>query len=282
MKTALVHVEKPVRKLRKSLKNLPHDPPIEAVHDLRINARRFEAMVAALALDRMKRARPLLKGIKHLRKAAGAVRDMDVLAADALMLAGDPRGQSVLSLIQHLEAKRIERAHELHNTVGKQRKDLTKGLKKLLRKIEKRLQSYDPSQTTPANTLDSTAAAILMNELILWPPFSAENLHAFRIKVKELRYMLQLADHADAKLLGALDEAKDRIGDWHDWQQLAEIGKRTLDAKNGLATLEAIKSIGDKKLKQALAAAQEIKRRALQIGKAKAARVNQPLHPRAA
>ncbi|MGO9340115.1 MAG: CHAD domain-containing protein [Terracidiphilus sp.] len=282
MKTALAHVEKPVRKLCKSLKNLPEDPPIEAVHDLRTNARRFEAMVAALELNQKNGVGALLKAIKRVRKAAGAVRDMDVLAGDALTLSGNRRDESVLCLLQHLEAKRTNRARDLLNTVEKQRKDLTRGLKKFLRKIENRLQPPDHGRANQANTLHSTATDILMNELIVWPPFSPKNLHAFRIKVKELRYVQQLADSADAKLLGALDRAKDRIGDWHDWQQLAEIGERTLDAKNDLATLEKIKAIGDKKLKQALTAAQELKRQALHVGQIKAAPGNRSLHPRAA
>ena len=63
----------------------------------------------------------------------------------------------------------------------------------------------------------------LIDELNRWPEFNAENLHAFRIKVKELRYVLQLAKDPDLKFVNALGKVEDQIGDWHDWQQLAEI-----------------------------------------------------------
>ena len=54
------------------------------------------------------------------------------------------------------------------------------------------------------------------------------NIHAFRLKVKELRYILQLYADADPGLVDALGEVQRRIGDWHDWQQLAEIAREIL------------------------------------------------------
>src|ERR1035441_1525779 len=111
MEIELGNVRKPVRKLRKSLKIIPKDPPAEDVHHLRTRARRLEAVVAALMLGHKKMTRRLLKTIKPVRKAAGEVRDMDVLVGNALTLPSHRRGDSVNSvtrLLEHLGSMRME------------------------------------------------------------------------------------------------------------------------------------------------------------------------------
>ena len=44
----------------------------------------------------------------------------------------------------------------------------------------------------------------VVRELGEWPPLDASNIHAFRLKVKELRYILQLSADADSGLVEAL------------------------------------------------------------------------------
>src|SRR5262249_34551890 len=56
------------------------------------------------------------------------------------------------------------------------------------------------------------------------------NLHSYRLKVKELRNVLQFSDQAgDRKFVDQLGEVKDAIGDWHDWETLIAIAKQSLD-----------------------------------------------------
>jgi hypothetical protein len=38
--------------------------------------------------------------------------------------------------------------------------------------------------------------------------------------VKELRSVLQMSEGSDQALLKALDETKNEIGEWHDWEEL--------------------------------------------------------------
>jgi CHAD domain-containing protein len=45
--------------------------------------------------------RRLLKSMKPVRKAAGVVRDMDVLVADALTLPNAAKNESVVRLVEH-------------------------------------------------------------------------------------------------------------------------------------------------------------------------------------
>src|SRR5208282_4650996 len=106
------NMKQPARKLRKSLKSLPRNLPIEYVHGLRTQTGRLEAIIAASVLERKKLARQLLKTIKPVRKAAGEVRDMDVLAAKARTLSGR-RNDSVARLVKHLVDTRIKSARAL-------------------------------------------------------------------------------------------------------------------------------------------------------------------------
>ncbi len=79
----------------------------------------------------------------------------------------------------------------------------------------------------------------VVRELGEWPPLDAENIHAFRLKVKELRYILQLDADADPGLVEALGDVQRRIGDWHDWHQLEEIAREVLDLEQDRALLDA-------------------------------------------
>jgi CHAD domain-containing protein len=76
-------MQKPVRKVRKLLKNMSTSPGQDEVHDLRTNSRRIEAALHALSLDSGRPERQALKQISKLRKRAGKVRDMDVLTSYA-------------------------------------------------------------------------------------------------------------------------------------------------------------------------------------------------------
>jgi CHAD domain-containing protein len=265
MELELGNLQKPVRILRNSLKSLTRDPPIEAVHNLRTHARRIEAIAAALMPGEKRMTRRLLKTIRPVRKAAGEVRDMDVLAGKARALTGDRRNHSVTCLLEYLSSARAESARELLRTVAEQRNDARRGLKQFSRQIEKQFHENKPGAMTgtTAGGSGGEAAMKLIDELSRWPAFNEENLHEFRIKVKELRYVLQLAKDADLKFVNALGKVKDRIGDWHDWQQMAKIAEKALNPKDDLATLEKIDAMGKKKLAQALAAASAMKTRYL-------------------
>ena len=89
----LERVQKALRELGKSLKSLPANPAPKEVHKLRTAARRVEAIAGALPEAEGKASRRLVKSIEPLRKAAGGVRDMDVLAANARKLSAILRRQ---------------------------------------------------------------------------------------------------------------------------------------------------------------------------------------------
>lgn len=71
-------LDKPLLKLRKLVQRMSKVPTQDEVHDVRTNARRIEATLAALRLDRKRKGRRALDAVTPMRKRAGAVRDMEM------------------------------------------------------------------------------------------------------------------------------------------------------------------------------------------------------------
>ena len=100
----LERVRKALRELGKSLKSLPGILRPNEVHKLRTATRRVEAIAAVLPPGDQKKSRRLLKSIEPVRKAAGDVRDMDVLISNARRMARYSAGDSLTRLIGHLKS----------------------------------------------------------------------------------------------------------------------------------------------------------------------------------
>lgn len=249
------NAEKPLRNLRKALKRFPSDPSAEQVHTLRTQTRRIEALVDAFTPEPKKKTQRLLKSVKPVRKAAGSVRDVDVLVGKLLTLAPEESDESLVRLVEHLGEMRVEEVRELRQTVSAHRKKARRNLKDYSEHVGKQFRGSRKVASS------ASAPAALTMELTEWPKLSAENIHPFRIKVKQLRYMLQLSSEVDEKLIDALGKAKDEIGDWHDWHELESIARQVLDPKTDAQALKRISEIGSGKLKRALSTANEVRDR---------------------
>jgi len=254
MQLVLGQVRKPIRELRKSLRDLPSDPPQDDVHDLRTRTRRLEAISVALLAHDKGHARHMLDSIKPLRKAAGKVRDMDVMKNKVRSLARRYQDDAYHRLLAHLQTAREESAKELANRFSSEQKHALRGLKEFSRCVEDRFHHTHPG---------AGEAHRLYDQLSHWPALNAENLHAFRIRIKELRYVLQLADKANFAFVNALDRVKTQIGTWHDWQELHRIASDVLNASKDRAALANIAEIENKKFRSAMRSAQMLRMRYL-------------------
>jgi len=243
----------PFLKLRKLLVHLNNDASSQDIHSLRTHARRVEMVIAALRLGHKNRFRKLLKTVKPLRKVAGAARDMDVLTSTVFALSQNHSDDSLVRLATHLGQLRKKSAGELLDLVAAKHKNARRILKRYSQLLRKRFQKEQ------ANAIFTSAAVTLAAKLSRWPEFSENNIHAFRIKVKELRYMLQLSPNTDGTYLDTLRHIKDKIGDWHDWHKLAEIAADTLDPEMDRKLLMRIEKTGNRKLLLALSAANSMR-----------------------
>ena len=102
----------------------------------------------------------------------------------------------------------------------------------------------------------------LQRELAEPVRLTENNLHPYRIKVKELRDMLRMEkDPADRELIESLGDVKDAIGEWHDWQKLVQIARDNLPHGSKCKLIPLLQKITQQKLNHALAAANVGRRR---------------------
>jgi CHAD domain-containing protein len=252
----------PFRKLRKSLKNMPKQPSPEEVHDLRTRTRRLEAIMHALMLDQERAGKRLVQTIAPIRSKAGKVRDMDVLTGFASTLVRKGEEECFIRLLEHLGAQRIRFAQELHSAVVRKRKNVRRRLKGYSAFIKKNVASSTatPSDNEPWPANATGVALQLSSELAKWPQLKSGNLHPYRLKVKELRYILQLSGDPDDQLVDALGEVKDAIGEWHDWTELASIATEVLDHGRSCNLLKQIRSLVKAKLNRSLSIANALRK----------------------
>lgn len=245
---------KPAKKLRKRLKAFPPHPTPDDIHSLRTQTRRLEANVHALFPDDDRTAKKLLKAVKPLRKAAGKVRDMDVLLGKTYALDIEPEQECMIKLAERLAGMRRKHLRRLESAIARR----GGRARKLLKKFIARMTDGAAMRGGRAGRIRDTAA-----ELEQWPKLHAQNLHEFRIRAKELRYMLQLDPEPDRGTIDAFGRIKDTAGDWHDWVELEKIARKILDAQTDDALLKAIHNAVRDKLRIALTAANAVRRQGL-------------------
>ena len=248
---------RPIRKLHKKLKDFPAHPAPEDVHKLRTKTRRLEAVVHAFSSDSDRKAQRLLKLTEPVRKALGKVRDMDVFIAKVHRIGDDSTREGLVRLVEHIATRREKHLGRLRRIIEQHRKEIRRALGQYARSLESGNGVVSPA-----------AAQILRAELDHWPEIDAANLHEFRIRVKELRYMLQLSADTDRGLLDALGEVKDLAGEWHDWVELHELAKAVLNPAEDRQILRELAAITRDKLRASLTAANRLRKSALDIKQA--------------
>jgi len=240
-------IRKTIRKLRK-VTRLPKEPPPEKVHQLRTNARKLATMLTALALDSRKNERRLIKGVRKIRKRAGKVRDLDVLTADLAAVHVGGEDECHVRLLGHLGAERQKRAAKLRKLVINNRANLKSRLRKASAYLDNALENAEPR---PA-LLAAAESLRLSSELAIPNRFNKGNLHPYRLKLKQLRYVLELALSEHPKFVDDLGKAKDAIGDWHDWEELIAIANEVLDHRMNCKLIRKLKETADSKFQHAV------------------------------
>jgi len=260
---------KPNRKLRKLLKKMPAVPTADEIHDFRTSSRRIEATLQAFSLDSKNNCRRILKEISRLRKCACKVRDMDVLTDYLSTVSPDEKEKRCfVRLLEHLGAQRQKYVKKFDSARRQYASELDKRLKRTSRQMEKILASNGKKNSDGnALSLDVTASALkLLTDLKEPARLGKTNLHPYRLKVKQLRNVLQMAENADqqgfVKLLG---EVKDAIGEWHDWEELVAMAREVLDRGTNCQLLHQLRRIADTKYRNALALSEAMRKKFLRM-----------------
>jgi CHAD domain-containing protein len=264
------HVHKPVRKLRKLLKKMPRQPTPEHVHQLRTNSRRLETMLESLALDR--REHRLLKGIAKIRRKAGGVRDMDVLIGYVPGVRNNGREECRVRLLEHLGDTRRKEAKKLYTVAARKRKQVRAALKRVDRRLEKSLCEKQGRRCDSGTTRSQATAAALVLESQLMQPnrLTRQNLHPYRLKVKELQNVLRLGEGSEnQEFLKALGVVKQAIGEWHDWEELRGIAEEVLHNGSECELIREIRNLCQQKYEKALAQSHRMREKYLKISSTK-------------
>jgi CHAD domain-containing protein len=252
-------VQKPAQKLRKLLKKMSAEPTPEQVHDFRTNSRNMEASLQAFGLENSGLGRRVLKPLSRLRKRAGKIRDMDVLTSYAMSIdAEDGEQNCAVQLLEHIGVQRRKYARKFHSASRQRGSKLRRHLKRVERELGRKEASIKDKRALPAEP--SSPALKVAAELGSIPRLSHSNLHPFRLKVKELRNLLRLADKADQDLIAALATVKDAIGEWHDWEELVKIADKVLDHGTGCRLMQQLKTTTRDKFESALWQAEQLRK----------------------
>lgn len=250
-------IDSNVSKLRKILKKHPKRINPDQIHKIRTGARRIEALLETLGPDTTTSERRLIQDLAHIRRSSGKVRDMDVFSTHLATTHFKAETQSLVLLFEYLGAKRHRYARRLHQWMKRNGPVTRRRLKKMASRLQKTIKNADNSSTSDARlTADAMASALALSSALATPShLQPANLHEYRIKIKDLRDILQSVTHGDQhnKFIEALGKSKDAIGEWHDWEELLHLSNKVLKHEKSSKLPAELKRICSQKYEHALA-----------------------------
>lgn len=252
---------KPVKKLRKLVGKLDRHPAPEIIHELRTSTRKVEAAFETLIPGLEGVSKSAIKGLRHCRKRAGKVRDMDVLTDYASKVHQPGEEECTVRLLEYLGVQRLKYATKLYTELRGIRAALGKGLKRTEARLAK-LSEKSGDRASGSSIGPKAAGTALTLAVQLGAPshLDRQTLHPYRLKIKELRNILRMAAGDNIRLIADLTRVKDAIGEWHDWEVLLSIARNELNHGNRCKLLLELKRITQRKYDRALALAHELRR----------------------
>jgi CHAD domain-containing protein len=268
-------IQKSIRKLRKQLKHEQKRPTPEEVHSLRTHTRRIEAALKAMSMRTFSDEKRLVRQLKHLRHRAGGVRDLDVFIGFVTVASIKPEQDCVVQFLEYLGEARLGTSDRLHRWVQKN----NRGVRRRLKDIATRLETFATADVGTEMQLATEGvrerATQFRRELELPVRLNQRSLHPYRIKIKKLQYLLQMEKKPGEKpLIAELLEAKDAIGEWHDWQGLAALAREQLQDRKKCPLVDSLETIRDRKYQHALSVANDLRQRHFSSSSAKAHETN--------
>ena len=186
---------------------------------------------------------------------------MDVLIEYASTVHPAGEQECTMRLLEHLGARRQKYASKLYAEVRRLRSSLRKELKETAGVLTELLQAKDDGSSGNAAGPNAAGTAVTLAIALAVPQrLTKENLHPYRLKVKGLRNILQMAAGASSPFTEDLAKVKDAIGEWHDWEELVSIAGKELDHGNRCELLAGLKRIASDKYDRALGLAQALRR----------------------
>jgi CHAD domain-containing protein len=221
----------------------------DTVHDLRVCTRRLQQMLAALAPEKnLHKARSVRRTLRRIRRALGPWRNCDVALQWSLRCerrSSKPVRKNAWKLVREsIAAERgraIERArHRLYKSGGIM---LNHRIQQLLALPADRRGCPD-SGVVVRQAVGEAAARWHVALATAKAERSVQHIHGLRIQAKRLRYCIEMArDLGSAEapaLIAWFKMLQDRLGHWHDRQELSRFIARALTRSDVLITEPAL------------------------------------------
>ena len=201
-------------------KALVSDDP-EIVHDLRVASRRLQQALRVLPPHSKSVNRKLFKVLRKVRRAFGACRNLDVCIG---LIQAKLEATTAVSMRHSWDAVRLwleeKRATEIDRACAElKRHDLIE----FIGRVQARIENIDqePEGADALWQRSREALAEWRNALVSAKAAPQnEQIHAFRISGKRLRYqaesIAELGDTSVKKLVQGLKALQDDLGDWRD------------------------------------------------------------------
>jgi hypothetical protein len=146
--------------------------------------------------------------------------------------------------------------------------ELTKRLKRTFRHMDRLLPSNgkkDPDQN--GVSAEVTASALTLLAALAKPArLEKRPCTPYRLKVKELRNVLQMPEKSDCQeFVRHLGDVKDAIGEWHDWEELVAIAKTVVNHGATCGLLHGLRNIADTKYQNAVVLTENMIKKFLRI-----------------
>jgi CHAD domain-containing protein len=263
------------RKLAQLLGRSPSRPQADTIHQFRTLARRVEAVLTIVCPDPGAPERKLLRGLKRLRRHAGAVRDIDVQIAALRKLKIGRESDRRARLMDALSEARAEREQELRDWLTDRRRNrLRRRLSRCAAALDRAATHAAIADSAPSGassdsdghdktlcsgaehalrTLEPAAEALRrFASMARRARLTADDLHAFRTSCKKVRYIAEMgADERAQHIVESLKRAQDAIGDWHDWDALRATAEDMFGHSVDSALVMALRNVTQAKFEEA-------------------------------
>jgi CHAD domain-containing protein len=188
-------------------RTLPERPSSTAIHDLRVTARRVQVMFRLLPKQARSSESAMMSTLilKSILKATSQLRDLDTLMETLEPSRSDLPAEVFLSLENERSdsSARAKAAMQVLTEAPSSDLDTSEiGGKRLSRRLRKRVRKHG-----------RRAAELLGN--VLEDESKVKDLHALRIEVKKLRYLLELGSKIPPEL-PVMTKWQDSLGAIHD------------------------------------------------------------------
>jgi CHAD domain-containing protein len=218
------------------------DPTRKAVHELRSETRRIEALLDLLqnisGLPGYREAAdPLRRRLRKLRRLAGKVRDCDVqrrlltkeTASESQVEAASDLREDRDKLRKLLKRDRIDAEVGLGRFLRRQQSKLTRALEDVFNALKPVEKNEVPAQELLERVERSVGRALRFHRL------DQKRLHDVRKAAKHARYQCEALPGAGAAAFAKrLEDLQDKGGAWHDLLVLAERASKELGADHAL------------------------------------------------